>query len=61
MSPALNGSLAVQHFKRSNAIKIRDRIIFDFHTGLSHMWQSRVEIEDYSVVYFNRVTVFKAL
>ena len=26
-----------------------------------HMWQSRVEIEHYSVVYFDRVTVLKAL
>ena len=38
MSPALNGSLAVQHFKRSNAVKIHDRIILDFHTGLPHMY-----------------------
>ena len=26
-----------------------------------HLWQSQVEIKHYSVVYFNRVTVFKAL
>ena len=26
----------------------------------SHMWQSRVEIEDYSVAYFNHITAFKA-
>ena len=25
----------------------------------SYMWQSRVEIEDYSVAYFNRIAVFK--
>ena len=25
------------------------------------MWQSYVEIKDYSVIYFNRVTAFKAL
>ena len=25
-----------------------------------HMWQSRVEIEHYSVVYFDRITAFKA-
>ena len=26
-----------------------------------HMWQSRVEIEHYSVAYFARVAAFKAL
>ena len=26
----------------------------------SHMWQSRVEIEDYSVAYFDRIAAFKA-
>ena len=28
---------------------------------LDNMWQSRVEIEDYSVAYFDRITVFKVL
>ena len=27
----------------------------------THMWQSRVEIEYYSVAYFDRVTTFEAL
>jgi len=27
----------------------------------SYMWQSRVEIEHYSVAYFERITAFKAL
>ena len=27
----------------------------------SNMWQSQVEIEHYSIAYFNRVTAFKAL
>ena len=26
-----------------------------------HMWQSRVEIEHYSVVYFNRIITFEML
>ena len=26
-----------------------------------YMWQSRVEIEHYSVAYFDRIAVFKAL
>ena len=34
MSPALNGSSAIQHFKGSKAIEICDRITFDFYTGL---------------------------
>ena len=33
MSPALNGSSALQHFKRSNAIEIRNGIMFDFYPG----------------------------
>ena len=28
--------------------------------GNDHMWQSRVEIESYSVVYFDRIVAFKA-
>ena len=28
---------------------------------IMHMWQSRVEIEQYSVVYFDRITTFAAL
>ena len=27
----------------------------------SYMWQSRVEIEQFSVAYFNHIAVFKAL
>ena len=37
MSPTLNGSSAIRCFKRSDAIKIRDGITFDFYTGLSHI------------------------
>ena len=37
LSPALNGSSEIQRFERSDAIEIRDRIIFDFYTGLPHM------------------------
>ena len=38
--------------------------MFDFYPGLPHvmqMWQSRVEIEHYSVAYFNRIAAFEAL
>ena len=34
MSPALNGSSAVQRFKGSDVIEIRDGVTFDFYTGL---------------------------
>ena len=37
MSPALNGSLAIWRFEGSDAIEIRDRITFDFYTGLPHI------------------------
>ena len=37
MSPALNESSAIRRFKHSNAIKIRDGIIFDFYMGLPHI------------------------
>ena len=34
----------------------------DVHTHATHnlyMWQSRIEIEDYFVVYFDRITALK--
>ena len=37
MSPALNESSTIQRLKHSNAIEIRDRITFDFDTGLPHI------------------------
>ena len=37
MSPALNGSSALQRFECSNAIEIRNRIMFDFYLGLPHV------------------------
>ena len=37
MNPALNGSSAQQHFERSNAIEIRNGIMFDFYPGLPHI------------------------
>ena len=38
MSPALNGSSALQCFERSNAIEIHNRIMFDFYPALPHMY-----------------------
>ena len=37
MSPALNGSLAIQCFEGSDAIEIRDGITFDFYMRLPHV------------------------
>ena len=40
MSPASNRSSALQRFKCSNAIKIRNRIMFDLYLGL-HVYRSK--------------------
>ena len=37
MSPAFNGSSAIQRFEGSDVIEILDRITFDFYTGLPHI------------------------
>ena len=37
MSPALNGSAALQRFKCGNAVEIHNGIMFDFYPGLPHM------------------------
>ena len=36
-SPALDGSSAIWRFKHSDVIEIRNGIILDFYTGLSHI------------------------
>ena len=38
VSPALNGSSALQRFERGNAIEIRNRIMFDFYLILPHLY-----------------------
>ena len=37
MSPALNGSSALQRFECGNAIEIRNGIMFDFYPGLPQL------------------------
>ena len=37
LSPTLNGSLEIRRFECSDAIEIRNGIIFDFYTGLPHL------------------------
>ena len=36
-------------------------VFFTFFVVECDMWQSRVEIEHYSVAYFDRITTFKVL
>ena len=43
MSPALNGSSAIQRFEGSDAIEIRDGITFDSYTGLPHTYFYHIE------------------
>ena len=38
MGPTPNGSSALQRFERSNALEIRNRIMFNFYPGLPHMY-----------------------
>ena len=37
MGSTPNGSSALQHFERCNALEIRNRIMFDFYPGLPHI------------------------
>ena len=37
MSPALNGSSVIWHFKHRNAIEIRDEPSINIYTGLPHI------------------------
>ena len=43
MSPALNGSSALERFEHSNAIKIRNGIMFNFYPGLPHIHVVNIE------------------
>ena len=37
MSPALNGSAALEHYERGNATELRNRLMLDFYLGLPHI------------------------
>ena len=37
MSPTLSKSSVLEHFERSNAIKVRNGTMFDFYPGLPHV------------------------
>ena len=53
MSPALTESSAIRRFERSDVIEIRNRIIFNFYTGLPHMY-----IGTYKVLHMHRIGMF---
>ena len=60
MSPTLNESFVLQHFERSNAIEMSNRIMFNFYPGLPHVsrtnWRS-----DTHLTVTARLLVFTAL
>ena len=43
MSPTLNGSSALQHFKRGKAVEICNGIMFHFYPGLPHIYRPQRE------------------
>ena len=49
MSPALNGSSAIQHFEGSNANEISDGITFKFNTGLTCAMCGDVQVARHQV------------
>ena len=52
MSPTLNEISAIQQFKHSNVLEIRDRITFDFYMGLPHICKNKIEA---AILHFNDV------
>ena len=56
LSPALSGSSEKRRFERSDAIGIRDGIIFDFYTGLPHV---RVRVRELAWVLHIPVLVLR--
>ena len=38
MNPTCNGTSEIQHFERTDAIEIRDGIVFVFYPGLPHIY-----------------------
>ena len=48
MGPTLSRSTALQHFERSNAVEIRNRIMFDFYPGLPHICAIFLSFSHYS-------------
>ena len=49
MSPALNGSSALQRFERSNAIEIHNGIMFDFYPDTLYiLHELEVNLDSYT-------------
>ena len=53
MNPALNESAALQHFERSNTVKICNGIMFNFYPGLPHMWRQKSHISQFLLAVFD--------
>ena len=47
MSPALNGSTALQHFERGNVVEIHNGIMFNSYPGLPQMYSELKSCEQY--------------
>ena len=60
MSLALDGSFALQRFKCSNAVELRNGIMFDFYPGLPHMYVVRYcgEIRRYCMSVWEHFTSY---
>ena len=58
----LNGKLSINLCPdcTDNGLVTVESSIDSEQTNETHMWQSRVEIEGYSVAYFDRIVAFKA-
>ena len=54
-SLAITPSLLVPHLQ----LCVEGNAFDDFAVAIWYMWQSHVEIEGYSDVYFNRIAVFE--
>ena len=55
MSPALNGSSALERFERGNEIEILNGIMFDFYPRLPHLLGKNNEI--IALVYYKLFVV----
>ena len=54
----MSHAIKVQCFKHGDAFE-HDGIMSTWELSHIHMWQSRVEIEGYSVAYFDRIAAFE--
>ena len=55
MSPALNGSSALQRFERSNVIEIRNGIMLDFYPELPHIQKVPCKVTQWWRLYLQKL------